>query len=38
MRAIDDRSERLQAKIRQAETERVPLMLIIGEQEVAKKN
>lgn len=35
--AIDDRSERLQAKIRQAETERVPLMLIIGDQEVAKE-
>ena len=35
--AIDDRSERLQAKIRQAETERVPLMLIIGDQEVEKE-
>ena len=35
---IDDRSERLQAKIRQAETERVPLMLIIGDQEVEKEN
>lgn len=35
--AIDERSERLQAKIRQAETERVPLMLIIGDKEVEKQ-
>ncbi len=34
---IDNRSERLQAKIRQAETERVPLMLIVGDQEVEKE-
>ena len=35
--AIDDRSERLQAKIRQAEVERVPMMLIVGDQEVEKQ-
>jgi len=34
---IDDRSERLQAKIRQAEAERVPLMLVIGDREVDKQ-
>jgi threonyl-tRNA synthetase len=34
---LDDRSERLQAKIRQAEADRVPLMLIIGDQEVENK-
>lgn len=34
---LDERSERLQAKIRQAESERVPVMLIIGDQEVEKK-
>jgi threonyl-tRNA synthetase len=34
---LDDRSERLQAKIRQAEADRVPLMLIIGDQEVEKQ-
>ncbi len=31
---IDDRSERLQAKIRAAEVARVPLMLIIGDSEI----
>lgn len=31
---LDDRSERLQAKIRAAETSRVPIMLIIGDQEL----
>lgn len=34
---IDDRSERLQAKIRAAEVARVPLMLIIGDNEVEAK-
>jgi len=34
---LDDRSERLQAKIRQAEVARVPIMLIIGDEEVAIK-
>lgn len=34
---LDDRSERLQAKIRQAEVARVPIMLIIGDEEVASK-
>lgn len=34
---LDDRSERLQAKIRQAEVARVPIMLIIGDEEVAVK-
>ncbi len=34
---LDDRSERLQAKIRAAETARVPIMLIIGDNEVAIK-
>lgn len=34
---LDDRSERLQAKIRAAETARVPIMLIIGDQELEAK-
>jgi threonyl-tRNA synthetase len=34
---LDDRSERLQAKIRASEVARVPLMLIIGDSEVAAK-
>jgi len=34
---LDDRSERLQAKIRQAETERVPVMIIIGDSEVEQQ-
>lgn len=34
---LDDRSERLQAKIRAAEVARVPIMLIIGDNEVAAK-
>lgn len=34
---LDDRSERLQAKIRAAEVARVPLMLIIGDDEVSVK-
>jgi threonyl-tRNA synthetase len=34
---LDDRSERLQAKIRQAEVARVPIMLIIGDEEVDSK-
>lgn len=34
---IDDRSERLQAKIRAAESSRIPVMLIIGDDEVAAK-
>lgn len=32
---LDNRSERLQAKIRDAQMEKVPYMLIVGEQEVA---
>lgn len=35
---LDDRSERLQAKIRDAQMEKVPYMLIIGEQEVANNS
>lgn len=31
---LDDRSERLQAKIRDAQMEKVPYMLVVGEQEV----
>ena len=34
---IDNRSERLNAKIRDAQVEQVPLMLIIGDQEVDKQ-
>jgi threonyl-tRNA synthetase len=34
---LDDRSERLQAKIRQAEADRVPLMLVIGDKEIENK-
>jgi len=34
---IDDRSERLQAKIRASEVSRVPIMLIIGDNELAAK-
>lgn len=34
---LDDRSERLQAKIRAAEVARVPIMLIIGDQELEAK-
>lgn len=34
---LDNRSERLQAKIRDAQMEKVPYMLVIGEQEVADK-
>jgi threonyl-tRNA synthetase len=32
---LDDRSERLQAKIRDGQMEKVPYMLVVGEQEVA---
>jgi len=32
---VDDRSERMNAKIRQAQKEKVPLMLILGDKEVA---
>ncbi|GIK83419.1 MAG: threonine--tRNA ligase [Patescibacteria group bacterium] len=34
---LDNRSERLQAKIRDAQMEKVPYMLVVGEQEVADK-
>ena len=34
---IDNRSERLNAKIRDAQVEQIPLMLIIGDQEVKDK-
>ena len=34
---LDDRSERLQAKIRAAEVARVPIMLIIGDSEIEAK-
>ena len=34
---LDDRSERLQAKIRQAEVEKVPVMLVIGDKEVEEQ-
>jgi len=32
---IDDRSERLQAKIRDAQMEKIPYMLVVGEKEIA---
>ncbi len=32
---LDDRSERLQAKIRHAQMEQIPYMLVVGEKEVA---
>jgi threonyl-tRNA synthetase len=32
---VDDRSERMNAKIRQAQKEKVPLMVILGDKEVA---
>ena len=32
---IDDRSEKIGRKIRDAEVKRIPLMLIVGEQEAA---
>ena len=34
---IDERSERLSAKIRDAQLEQIPLMLVIGDQEAADK-
>lgn len=34
---VDSRSERLQAKIREAQMEKVPYMLVVGEQEVANE-
>lgn len=34
---VDSRSERLQAKIREAQLEKVPYMLVVGEQEVANQ-
>jgi threonyl-tRNA synthetase len=34
---LDDRSERLQAKIRDAQLEKVPYMLVIGKKEVESK-
>ncbi len=34
---LDDRSERLQAKIRDAQMEKVPYMLVLGESEVSEK-
>lgn len=34
---LDDRAERLQAKIRNAQLEKVPLMLVIGQKEVNDK-
>lgn len=34
---LDDRSERLQAKIRDAQMEKVPYMLVVGDQEAADK-
>ena len=34
---LDDRSERLQAKIRDAQMEKVPYMLVLGDTEVAEK-
>lgn len=33
---VDDRSERLQAKIRDAQMEKVPYMLVVGEKEAAE--
>jgi threonyl-tRNA synthetase len=33
---IDDRSEKIGRKIRDAEVKRIPLMLIVGEQEAAE--
>lgn len=35
---LDDRSERLQAKIRDAQLEKVPYMLVVGDNEVADKS
>ncbi len=35
---IDERSERLPAKVRDAQVEQVPVMLIIGDKEVAEKS
>lgn len=34
---LDDRSERLQAKIRDAQLEKVPYMLVVGDKEVAEQ-
>jgi threonyl-tRNA synthetase len=35
---VDDRSERMNQKIRQAQLEKIPYMLIIGDKEVASSN
>ncbi|PIY80652.1 MAG: threonine--tRNA ligase [Candidatus Pacebacteria bacterium CG_4_10_14_0_8_um_filter_42_14] len=35
---LDDRSERLQAKIRDAQLEKVPYMLVVGDKEMADKS
>lgn len=34
---VDSRSERLNAKVREAQTQQIPLMLVIGDQEVEKE-
>ena len=36
--SIDDRSERMQAKIRDAQLQKVPYMLVVGDQEVESGN
>lgn len=35
---VDDRSERLQSKIRDAQMEKIPYMLVIGKREMAENN
>ncbi|MFQ5945715.1 MAG: threonine--tRNA ligase, partial [Anaerolineae bacterium] len=36
--SIDDRSERMQAKIRDAQLQKIPYMLVVGDQEVEQGN